>query len=431
MTALKTENNQDKNLKNSLATNYSWFYSNIYSKVQKSVDEFFQKDFKLRFMGISYEENIFFYGDEYFVNKLPVNKTSSIMMRVSSNLVSSLLDNSLGVSETKFELKTLTEIEAGLIKSFTVFVYKNIEDYLNKTEVNRKITESAKDYNFTFFVRFKNKHTGKIILTIPEYMLPKIEPEKIPERFEISDFKGTMVALKISVGSTKLALNEIKEIEDGDIIVLENSDINKMSVLWGNNEIKFRINPNPSLIISIDNNGDNEMEEETNVKPQNMWDSILVDVIAEFDNVKLTLGELKQISEGLVIDVGSVYDNKIKLRVENQVVATGELVILNDRYGVRIDNVKKTKEEAAKQPISAKGKEVKTENANPTDATPEVKNPAPRPMPAGAAKRPSSSDKRPVRPNAPAQPNTQSAAKQADGNENFDYSDFEIEDESI
>lgn len=431
MTVLKTENNQDKKLKSNLAENYSWFYSNIYSKVQKSLDEFFQKDFKLRFMGISCDENIFFYGDEYFVNKLPVNKTSSIIMRVSSSLVSSLLDNSLGVSDTKFGLNKLTEIEAGLIKSFTVFVYKNIEDYINKTEVNRKITESAKDYNFTFFARFKNNHTGKIILTIPEYMLPKIEPDKISERFDISDFKKTMVALTISVGSTKLALNDIKEIEDGDIIVLENSDINKMSVLWDNNEIKFRINPNPSLIISIDNNGDNEMEEETNVKPQNMWDSILVDVIAEFDNVKLTLGELKQISEGLVIDVGSVYDNKIKLRVENQVVATGELVILNDRYGVRIDNVKKTKEEAAKQPISAKGKEVKTENANPTDATPEVKNPAPRPMPAGAAKRPSSSAKRPVRPNAPAQPNTQSAAKQADGNENFDYSDFEIEDESI
>ncbi len=427
MTVLKTENNQDKKLKSNLAENYSWFYSNIYSKVQKSVYEFFQKDFKLRFMGISYKENIFFYGDEYFVNKLPVNKTSSIMMRVSSNLVSSLLDNSLGASETKFELKKLTEIEAGLIKSFTVFVYKNIEDYLNKTEVNRKITEAAKDYNFTFFVRFKNNHTGKIILTIPEYMLPKIEPEKIPERFDISDFKGTIVALTISVGSTKLALNDIKEIEDGDIIVLENSDINKMSVLWDNNEIKFRINPNPSLIISIDNNGDNEMEEETNVKPQNMWDSILVDVIAEFDNVKLTLGELKQISEGLVIDVGSVYDNKIKLRVENQIVATGELVILNDRYGVRIDNVKKTKEEAAKQPVAAKAKEVKTENAAPTAAAPEAKKPAPRPMPASAAKRPAPPSRRPVRPNAPAQ----AVAQQSDGNENFDYSDFEIEDESI
>ncbi len=424
MTALKTENNKNKGQKNDLVKNYSWFYSNIYLKIQKSIDEFFQKDFKLRFMGISCEDNIFFYGDEYFVNKIPITKTSSITMRISSSLISSLLDNSLGVTDNRFELKKLTDIEAGVIKSFTVFAYKNIEEILNKTESNKKLNESTNDYNFTFFAKFKNNHTGKIILTIPDYMLPKIEPENFPEKFSISDFKEIPVALTLSVGSTKLALNEIKEIEDGDIIVLENSDINKMSVLWGNNETKFKITPNPSLIISIDNNGDNEMEEETNVKPQNMWDSILVDVIAEFDNVKLTLGELKQISEGLVIDVGSVYDNKIKLRVENQIVATGELVILNDRYGVRIDNVKKTKEEAAK------AKEVKTENATPTAAAPEAKKTAPRPMPASAAKRPVTPGavKRPVRPNA--QPNQQ-AVQQTEGNENFDYSDFEIEDESI
>ena len=141
------------------------------------------------------------------------------------------------------------------------------------------------------------------------------------------------------------------------------------------------------------------MEEEASVKSQNMWDSILVDVVAEFDNVKLTLGELKQISEGLVIDVGSVYENKIKLRVENQVVATGELIILNDRYGVRINEVKKAKDlgtdetSNSRTPISAEKQ------------APQVKNVAPKQ--AGAEKQP------------------------AEGDENFDYSDFEIEDESI
>ena len=137
------------------------------------------------------------------------------------------------------------------------------------------------------------------------------------------------------------------------------------------------------------------MEEDTTVKSSNMWDSILVDIVAEFDNVKLTLGELKQISEGLVIDVGSVYDNKIKLRVENQVVATGELVILNDRYGVRIDSVKKAKEPAPKAAVSSE------------------KTPAP------AAKK-------------AAKPADEKAKKKPENaDENFDYSDFEIEDESI
>jgi len=71
----------------------------------------------------------------------------------------------------------------------------------------------------------------------------------------------------------------------------------------------------------------------------NMWDSIQVDIGAEFEKVKLTLGELKQISEGLIVDIGSIYDNKIDLKVENKIVASGELVIINDRYGVQIKEV--------------------------------------------------------------------------------------------
>ena len=180
-----------------------------------------------------------------------------------------------------------------------------------------------------------------------------------------------------------------------------------MSILYNDKEVEFKINPNPELIVSVNNNGGNEMEEETSTKSQNMWDSILVDIVAEFDNVKMTLGELKQISEGLVIDVGSIYDNKIKLRVENQVVATGELVILNDRYGVRIENVKKTKEST-----SQTAKKVKQEVHAQTEES--------------VSQAPANSNK----PQPKAQ-NVKQKPQPKEGDENFDYSDFEIEDESI
>ena len=71
----------------------------------------------------------------------------------------------------------------------------------------------------------------------------------------------------------------------------------------------------------------------------NLWDSIQVDMSAEFDKVKLTLGELKSIEEGLIVDLCSVYDNKISLKVGGKLVADGELVIINDRFGVRIESV--------------------------------------------------------------------------------------------
>ena len=76
------------------------------------------------------------------------------------------------------------------------------------------------------------------------------------------------------------------------------------------------------------------MEENTN-----LWDSIQVDMTAEFDKVKVTLGELKSIEEGLIVDLCSVYDNKVSLKVGGKTVALGELVIINDRFGVRIEKV--------------------------------------------------------------------------------------------
>jgi hypothetical protein len=39
------------------------------------------------------------------------------------------------------------------------------------------------------------------------------------------------------------------------------------------------------------------------------------------------------------VDVGSVYDNRIDLKVEDKIIASGELVIINDRYGVKINEI--------------------------------------------------------------------------------------------
>ena len=400
MTAVKTEEKIILSDKTSLLADYPWYYSNFYLETKKALDEFFKKSFDTRFMGISSGENILFYGDEYFVNKIPVTQNGDFKVKLSSKVIECMLNTALGLDEKRFELKKLTDIEAMLVKSFTVFLYKKLEKNIVKTETNKRLVQDAKECNFTFYLKDGNKHIGKIIVSIPDFLIGDITRKETKETFEISDFPSAEVLVKIAVGKSKIALNEIKSIEDGDIILLENSDITHMSVVWGENEYKFKINPEPSLIISVDNNGDNEMEEETNIKSQNMWDSILVDIVAEFDNVKLTLGELKQISEGLVIDVGSVYDNKIKLRVENQVVATGELVILNDRYGVRIDSLKKTKE------TKETSKAIKEE----------AEEPKKKPVPTKKTK---------------SQQKNEEAPKEADGEENFDYSDFEIEDESI
>ncbi len=70
-----------------------------------------------------------------------------------------------------------------------------------------------------------------------------------------------------------------------------------------------------------------------------LWDTIEVEMSAEFDKVKISLGELKKIEEGLVVDLTSIYNNKVTLLVEDKPIARGELVIINDRYGVKVEEV--------------------------------------------------------------------------------------------
>ena len=112
-----------------------------------------------------------------------------------------------------------------------------------------------------------------------------------------------------------------------------------MTLVCENIVQKFQVKPNIKIIEPYDTSGGNGMEENTNT---NLWDSIQVDMSAEFDKVKVTLGELKSIEEGLIVDLCSVYDNKVSLKVGGKLVASGELVIINDRFGVRIEKVNDT-----------------------------------------------------------------------------------------
>ena len=72
---------------------------------------------------------------------------------------------------------------------------------------------------------------------------------------------------------------------------------------------------------------------------KNIWDSIEVEMVATFDSVKITLGELKDIEDGLVVDLASLYENNVTLKVEDKSIASGNLVIVNDRYGVKVNKV--------------------------------------------------------------------------------------------
>ena len=97
----------------------------------------------------------------------------------------------------------------------------------------------------------------------------------------------------------------------------------------------------------------------------NLWDSIQVDMSATFEKVKISLGELKNIEEGLVVDISSVYDNKVYLQVGGKTVAFGDLVIINDRYGVKINGINPQATTGGAVDMNASGSEFEDVPAEP------------------------------------------------------------------
>ena len=224
--AVSTEEIKNKSsLKDNLIYDYPWFYNNFFNEVKEAAKVFFEKEFTFRFLGLTNSENILFYGDEYFVNKIAITPNTDFKIKLSGNVVGMLLDSSLGKSEEKFDLQYLSDIEAGLINSFTIFLYERLEKTFNKEEATKKAIQNSAEYSFTFYVQDEGKHVGKIIISIPEYIVPPIVLEEPKERFSIDDFAQSDALVGVCVGTSKITLNDIKALEEGDVIVLENSDI--------------------------------------------------------------------------------------------------------------------------------------------------------------------------------------------------------------
>ena len=178
---------------------------------------------------------------------------------------------------------------------------------------------------------------AKFIISVPKEILSPKSIEAQVQHYTDDDFLDCMVDASFYVGSTSFSMADVKRLEAGDVVVLEHSDSSSMTLTNEGINQKFQIRPNSRIVEPYEATVENSMED--NMGNSNLWDSIQVDLSAEFEKVKVPLGELKSIEEGLVVDLCSVYDNKVYLKVGEKTVATGGLVIINDRFGVRIENV--------------------------------------------------------------------------------------------
>lgn len=319
---------------------YDWFQNTFSPLLQEAGEDFFTKLFDIKFIALSKNFNCLQNNEPCFVTKVKVDKEYDLFLRLNDKAVQIILDRILGKGKNKFDINHISELEAKIITSFNSHVYDNLKSTLvgaNPKELRRSNFDIV---HLTFLLKDLDESvtkTGKIFVSLPAALLAPEEIQVSSQKFSKEDFSITEVSGKFIVGTMKSSLYDAQHLEIDDVVVLENSNIAKLKMCIQGKEMDVNINPNMDLLIEDD---DEEAEENDNMpKTQNLWDSIEVEMNAEFDAVKITLGELRNIENGMVVDLTSLYDNNVLLKVENKPIASGTLVIINDRYGVKINKI--------------------------------------------------------------------------------------------
>lgn len=327
----------------SIALSYGWFEAEFLPKIIEGLNIFWESEFEVKLVSISSFDTVkkdkISAGETYFAKPVKINSHQNVIFRLSAGFIRTVFHSILGSSAPTFQLSNLSGLEVKILNSFLDFMQKQIcQMLLPYDEIPKYALKNKEEYNLTFAVKKDGVAGAKLVITLPQNVLvPNYLPKEREVENRISDSFTTLVAVK--AGTTRLTLSELKLLSAGDIVLLEKSNINRMYVKSGTLLKEFKISPDPGLMIDL-----NEEEHDVGniggaTVPKNMWDDIQIEVSAEFEKVKMTLGELKQITNGMVIDLADAFNSKISLVVENKVVARGDLVIINDRYGVRLDEI--------------------------------------------------------------------------------------------
>lgn len=343
---------------------FAWFDSVFTPIVKNCSSEFFFDGFEYKLASISTNMNVLSQNDTFFVTKVKINSKNDVYIRISQEAINVILDKVLGKNNRRFDLTEVSELEARIITAFNDFLYETLSPNFT-IEPHRRYTEIL---HLTYFVKSEiSDSAAKFIISVPKEILTPQTLETKEPRFEDKDFANSQVEVNLLLGKTTFPVADIKKLDVGDIVVFENSNSSEMTLVCSNIVQKFQVKPNTNIVEPYETGGGESMEDNQNT---NLWDSIQVDMSAEFDKVKVTLGELKSIEEGLIVDLCSVYDNKVSLKVGGKLVALGELVIINDRFGVRIEKVNDSASEPAAAPQetpSEGGEQAQTEDFDYSD----------------------------------------------------------------
>ncbi len=335
---------------------------------------------KVVFFGVSEQTHYYWRMDDFHVSQLALEASSNAgqvgaradmqtpmaWLRVSDSACDVLLGRVLGQLATPFSFKSLSPLEGTILNEFSRDVLGCLKKNLIKKSA--KVT-NAPPLHLIWLLQPEPSATnanqpvladlpvGKLIFTVPPSVLRYSSglryhalTDSVPDSF----FYHVQTALPIYLGCTKVQLADLEQLEPEDLIVLDSSRVGRMYLLDAvtGQEVSFQADIQHQHRITIPYTQEfasMEAQSQQSAK-QSLWDNLMIEVDASFEPIKLPLKQLKQMSEGLVIEMGDLVHNRIALQVEGKTLAWGELLIVGDKYAVRINQVAANPGEEAVEP---------------------------------------------------------------------------------
>ena len=213
-----------------LLARFDWYSQSFSSAVQEASDDFLLEGLAVKLVSVSKNMNALFQEESYFVTKIKVDSQNEVYLRSSENAVKIILERALGKSKKPFVLNKITELEAKIITGFNDNLYNFVcSNFVKVGNMSKKIDVT----HLTFFIKDKEtSECGKIIFTVPSFLL---EPQPIvsgEEKFSLDFFNKSLVEVSLNIGTTSFSVGDLKNLEQEDIVVLDNSNIQQFHRLY-------------------------------------------------------------------------------------------------------------------------------------------------------------------------------------------------------
>lgn len=165
----------------------------------------------------------------------------------------------------------------------------------------------------------------------------------LPTNLNGADWSRLVLSMKIDLGNTLIAWNDLRQLNSGDLILIEHATCN--IIIANRITLKCRIEEDDMVIESMEENNVTIMDDSIGLIHDNQLNMANLELNVDFllDERNMTLAELQtlQINDHIPLTCEGSKVN-VSLRVGRTIVASGELVRVNDQLAVEIDNINGT-----------------------------------------------------------------------------------------